>query len=1014
MEEPFSSSPNTDSEPKLKIEQNVEGDRNQSIGQVLGGMVVYGTVIYPPAAPDSATNQTKDLQIGANPYQGLLAFGETDGDRFFGRSNQIKELWNKFRRLHEKESATRLLTIYGPSGSGKSSLARAGLIPELSRRPLPGGDVARVAVLVPGSHPLESLATVLARVATNDPTPVTKTREFVTELSLVNAEEVYDGLRRIVDTLPEIASSPLIVLVDQLEELFTLCEDPKEREAFVGNLLSAVADRAKRVSAIFTLRSDFLEATQKHPLLNQLIAAQGYLVAAMNEDGLREAIAKPAESAGHSLDLSTVNLLIVDTADRAGALPLLQFALTRIWAGLAAGKEPAKTLKDINGVGGALAEEAKRIYKDLTPNEQKIARRVFLGLVHLAEGVKDTRRRIKLERVVAHRDSLEQVQKVIDRFASPSTRLITLADDNGTKTVEVTHEALFDNWPQLKDWLNENREDLRFQRRLDDAANDWQDHKGRLWRSPDLDLLRSYQERVGDEMTDRQKKFYRASINDKNYKSLAFVSIVFVFFALIVGLSASNKTKDDLYEKYAYCPEQEGRPGENVGGACFRNLKTSGDVIVFLSSTNSYLQKGVKAFKDKEFDKAIELFENAANGDHSDPVSRIFLNNAKARKQQSLGFKPLKIAVVASIDYHEIAAKEVLRGVADAQDEFNKNSVMSGMLEVVIANDENNVEAAQKVAQKLVEDGDILGVIGHHSSESTFAAQKIYTENKIALISPTSSSAIKGDQFFRTVGSTKESAQIYVNFIKEKLNLDKIIVFYDKESGFSKQFNEDFQEFFKSNSIKNNTAMKIRIEELGSENIDEIFSQVLADHESKGILIASGVKNDSIAIAMATKINKLSVHQEGKTKLLGVMTLSEQESRGKGGYNDKGEYNMNGMLLVRPCLVPTSKPVKIASEQKIKFKDSSWIDRARKRWSLDDINWRHATSYDATIALTEAIKRSKNKLDRNEVITQLHLLTLSEEETSGFGLEWDKDEHHNKKRGYCVVENIKGKFVEKK
>jgi AAA ATPase domain len=176
MEEPSFSLPEPEPEPKLQSEQNIGGNQNQAIGQVLGGMVVYGTVIYnnPPDVPDSTAAQTKDLQIGANPYQGLLAFGETDGDRFFGRDPQIKELWNKFCRLHEQESTTRLLTIYGPSGSGKSSLARAGLIPELARQPLPRGDQARVAVLVPGSHPLESLATVLVRVATNDPIPVAK------------------------------------------------------------------------------------------------------------------------------------------------------------------------------------------------------------------------------------------------------------------------------------------------------------------------------------------------------------------------------------------------------------------------------------------------------------------------------------------------------------------------------------------------------------------------------------------------------------------------------------------------------------------------------------------------------------------------------------------------------------------------------------------------------------------------------------------------------------------------
>ncbi|MGB8699973.1 MAG: AAA family ATPase, partial [Thermosynechococcaceae cyanobacterium] len=471
-----------------------------------------------------STAKPEAAEIGPNPYKGLLAFHETDGDRFFGRDPQIQDLWKKFRTLHEAESATRLLTIYGPSGSGKSSLARAGLIPALARRPLPGRDRARGAVLVPGSHPLEALATVLARIATGDATPVAKTREFAAELKAVNSEGIYDGLRRIGDALPEIADKPLIVLVDQLEEVFTLCEDPAERDAFIRNLLCASGDRSKRVSAIVTLRSDFLGATQKHPQLNQLIASQGFFVAAMTVEGLREAITKPAELAGHPLDPSTVSLLIEQTEEREGALPLLQFALTRIWAGLAEGQEPAETLRAIGGVGGALAGEAERIYQSLKPDEQEIARRVFLGLVQLGEGAKDTRRRTELERVVSYRDNLEQVEKVIARFADPSARLITLSGDAGAETAEVTHEALFDHWDQMKDWLDSSRSDLRFQRRLDEAAMIWEQNgrpEGNLWRSPDLDLLRSFHDRAGNDITELQEEFFNASEDEEETRKQA-------------------------------------------------------------------------------------------------------------------------------------------------------------------------------------------------------------------------------------------------------------------------------------------------------------------------------------------------------------------------------------------------------------------------------------------------------------------------------------------------------------
>ena len=560
------SSSNSDTQAaSTQIDQAAEGDRNQTIGQVMGGMVVYvsgGQAIINPAsgASDTAADKPDRSEIGPNPYKGLLAFQETDGDRFFGRDAQIEQLWQQFRQLHESDSAIRLLPIYGPSGSGKSSLARAGLIPELAKRPLPGRDRARVAVLVPGTHPLEALATVLARVATDDPIPVANAREFRAELAQTNDDDGYDGLRRVADNLPNIAVSPLIILVDQLEEIYTLCEDQTERAAFVQNLLCAAADRANRVSVVVTMRSDFLGETQKHKVLNSLFAEQGFLVRSMNEAELRDAISKPAALAGHPLDGGTVSLLIEQTEERDGALPLLQFALSRIWDGLQAGVDPAVTLEKIGGVGGALAGEAERVYQSLEPEQQVIARRLFLGLVQLGEGTRDTRRRVEIASLTSHKEDPKTVKQVLEKFAAPSERLITCAASaDGIDTAEVTHEALFDHWQLLQHWLEGSRSDLRFQRQLEGAAADWDEMgrpEGKLWRSPDLDLLRQYYARAGDEMTPLEVDFFTASVDateqaekDQKRQRRRLVSVLSVGLAMTTGAALFATYQAQRFER---------------------------------------------------------------------------------------------------------------------------------------------------------------------------------------------------------------------------------------------------------------------------------------------------------------------------------------------------------------------------------------------------------------------------------------------------------------------------------
>lgn len=505
-----------------------ESSPNRSIrieGSAVGSSIISGDgntvyVIHQSAEYKRIEASAKaPTKVGSNPYKGLAAFKEDNADQYFGREAQVKRLFQHFQALYEQSicgnAVPRLLPILGPSGCGKSSLARAGLIPELARRPLPGKEQMQIAVLVPGIHPVEALAGVLAKAVTQDPMPVEKTREFTTELWLKNEAGLYDGMRRIVDLMPQIDDMPLVVLVDQFEEVYSLCQKTAEREVFIDNLLNAASSPTGSASVVLTLRSDFLGETQRHPLLTQVIGSdQSVIVPGMTEAELRRAITEPAKRAGYPLDEATVNLLVQDTEGREGALPLLQFALTQIWEGLSDGNSPAETYQKIGGVGGALAGKAQEIYNELEDAEQDIVRRVFIGLVQLGEGTRDTRRRATLSSLTANQDTSEFIKQVIDRFSSPGARLVTLSSQAGEEIAEVTHEALFDHWQLLNDWLDSSRDDIRFQRRLEAAAQYWQTQgkpSGLLWRPPDLDLLETYELHKSQEMTELETDFWNQS-----------------------------------------------------------------------------------------------------------------------------------------------------------------------------------------------------------------------------------------------------------------------------------------------------------------------------------------------------------------------------------------------------------------------------------------------------------------------------------------------------------------------
>ena len=503
------------------------------------------TIVLPRAVeqePQIAAKSREDHGLGANPYRGLGAFQEQDAHLFFGREDQIDRLYDSlcdFYQGHD-EKRIRLLPILGPSGCGKSSLARAGLVARLAKQPLSDGKSAQVLVLTPDVHPLESLANMLARAVTNDPTPASKSEEFLELLRTPQSDNRYDGLRRIASMFPDRARSRLVLLIDQFEEVYTLCADEAERTAFIENLLGSSRDKSGDVSVILTLRSDFLGETQEHPTFNEVVCSQNVIVPTMSDDDLRRAITEPARQTGYRFDRAMVDLLMRDTRDREGALPLLQFALTRIWEGLERGVDAHATLEQIGGVGGALAGEAQRIYLSLEPEDQRIVRRAFQSMVQLGEGTQDTRRRITLDEVIAVGDETQRVHDVLSRFAERNCRLVTLLSGDSVDLAEVTHESLFEHWEVLREWVDQNREAIRLRQRLEEATRHWEGlgrPSGLLWRSPDLDLLAQFCDEFSADLTARQLEFYRESMRQQNRGKQLNRLAVGLFCTMVVAIA---------------------------------------------------------------------------------------------------------------------------------------------------------------------------------------------------------------------------------------------------------------------------------------------------------------------------------------------------------------------------------------------------------------------------------------------------------------------------------------------
>ncbi|WRZ78365.1 hypothetical protein OG251_43280 (plasmid) [Streptomyces sp. NBC_01237] len=373
------------------------------------------------------------------PYRGLARFEPGDADLFFGRDHLIDDLLELARNR-------RVTAVVGASGSGKSSLLRAGLVPRLRHTDQPALRPAALRIITPGAHPLRTHEQRL--------TPATTTGGN------------------------EGAATWLIV--DQFEEIFTLCRDPAERTTFIDRLLTA-NDPDSRLRVLIAVRADFYNRCLEHHNLITVLRDATMPVGPMNADELREAIVKPATARGLIVERGLTARILQDIDGEPGALPLMSHALLETWR-RRRGKALTEAAYDAaDGLHGAITHTAETAYTTLTPTQTLLARRILLRLITPGEGTQDTRRPV--DRTELDTADPTDTNAVLERLTS--ARLLTVDGP----TIDLAHEALITAWPRLRRWIDEDRERLRIHRQLTEATHIWNnlDHDpGALYRGTRL------------------------------------------------------------------------------------------------------------------------------------------------------------------------------------------------------------------------------------------------------------------------------------------------------------------------------------------------------------------------------------------------------------------------------------------------------------------------------------------------------------------------------------------------
>ncbi|WHT22475.1 hypothetical protein N8J89_15830 [Crossiella sp. CA-258035] len=439
---------------------------------------VAAELAQPPSPRDQPAVQESDA-----PYVGLAAFQTDDADRFFGRADTVREL---IGRLAQR----RFLAVFGASGAGKSSLLRAGLIATVRKAEHP----PPVLLMTPGRQPVEECAVQLAAL----------TGESAAVLGAELAEGPEHLHLRVRQALADRPDAELLLVVDQFEEVFTLCADPAERERFLAMLLYATAAPTSRIRVVLGVRTDFYTHCAAHADLVAAMQDGQVLLGPMTTEQLREAITRPALDRGYRLENALVATVMAETAGEPGVLPLVSHALLETWRRRKGTTLTSTGYQAAGGIAHAIARTAEGTYAEFDAAQQTVARHLFLRLTALGEGTEDTKRRVYHRELDEHPDTAH----VVDRLVG--ARLVT-ADQDG---LEISHEALIRCWPRLHEWLAADREGLRVHRLLTEATDTWESldrDPAALYRGVRLAEASVWAVHNAESMSARERDFLRAA-----------------------------------------------------------------------------------------------------------------------------------------------------------------------------------------------------------------------------------------------------------------------------------------------------------------------------------------------------------------------------------------------------------------------------------------------------------------------------------------------------------------------